>query len=231
MLFILCSFIPSFAAISNKLHNRSADLVRNRSSHPMDTSLNIYKNKLQNLRKIILFLCIAAFIFTLISCENEMSKIKVVAKTEDPPKMVADGFEMLYSDSSIVRFKLQTPELIWHDEAKDPYQEFPEGIKIVKYDSHMDVVSNITAQYAKYFINDDRFEAKNNVVAINQKGDTLKTEYLVWDNKKGKIYSDQFVKIIQKDQIFTGIGIEANQDFTSYHIKDLKGHIYIDMNK
>lgn len=197
----------------------------------MSTFSGIYKSKLTYFLRAVLVLFSVAFVLLLSSCENEMAKIKVVAKNEDPPKVVADDFEALFSDSTVIRSKLQTPKLIWHDEAKDPYQEFPEGIKMVKYDSHMNVVSSITAQYAKYFINDDRFEAKNNVVAVNQKGDTLKTEYLVWDNKKGKISSDQFVKIIQKDQIFTGIGIEANQDFTSYHIKDLQGHIYVDMNK
>lgn len=197
----------------------------------MSTSSDTYKRKLLNIPKVILFLFTITFVLFLSSCENEMAKIKVISKNEDPPRMVADDFEVLFSDSTVIRSKLQTPELIWHDDAKEPYQEFPEGIKITKYDSHMNVVSGITAQYAKYFINDDRFEAKNNVVAVNQKGDTLKTEYLVWDNKKGKISSDQFVKIIQKDQIFTGIGIEANQDFTSYHIKDLQGHIYIDLKK
>lgn len=197
----------------------------------MSTRADTYNSKKNMLRKIVFFLTGLAFTVILSSCENEIAKIKVVTKNEDPPKVVADDFEVLFSDSAVVRSKLQTPKLIWHDEARTPYQEFPEGIKIVKYDSHMNIVSSITAQYAKYFIDDDRFEAKNNVVAVNQKGDTLKTEYLVWDNKKGKISSDQFVKIIQKDQIFTGIGIEANQDFTSYHIKDLQGHIYVDMNK
>jgi LPS export ABC transporter protein LptC len=95
----------------------------------------------------------------------------------------------------------------------------------------MKVISNITAQYAKYFEADERWEAKNNVVAVNIKGDTLKTEYLVWDTRKGKISSDQFVKIIRKDQIITGIGLESNQDFSNYEIKNIKGHIYINVDK
>jgi len=175
-------------------------------------------------------LILLAFVI-LSSCENEISKIKVVAKTEDPPSMTANDFEMLYSDSTVIRFKMQTPKLIRHDDVKDPYTEFPDGVKIEKYDANMNIVSSITAQYAKNFDSDDRWEAKNNVIAVNQKGDTLKTEYLVWDTKKERIYSDQFVKIIQKDQIYTGIGFESNQDFTSYHIKNLQGHIYVNMNK
>ena len=103
--------------------------------------------------------------------------------------------------------------------------------RIEKYDAKMNVVSSITAQYAKNFTGDDRWEAKNNVIAVNLKGDTLKTEYLVWDTRKKKIYSDQFVKIIQKDQIYTGIGFESDQDFSSYHIKNLKGNMYVNVDE
>lgn len=166
-----------------------------------------------------------------ISCENKISNIKIYSKTEDLPSVTAEGFEMLYSDSTIIRFKLQTPELIRHDHEREPYTEFPKGVKIEKYDAKMNIVSSITAQYAKNFDADDRWEAKNNVIAVNIKGDTLKTESLVWDTRREKIYSDQFVKIIQKDHIFTGIGFESNQDFSDYQIKNLKGHLYVNVDE
>ena len=181
--------------------------------------------------EIPFFSFIVLLTMILVSCENEIAKIKTVTNTEDLPAITAEGFEMLVSDSSVIRSKLQTPQLIKHDNEKDPYIEFPKGMKIVEYDAKMNIVSSITAQYAKNFTGENRWEAKNNVVAVNLKGDTLKTEYLVWDTKKQKIYSDQFVKIIQKDQIFTGIGFESNQDFSSYHIKNLKGNMYVNVDK
>lgn len=188
------------------------------------------KTKFVMLREKTFFLFIVLLTLMLGSCENDISKIKTVVSTEEPPAIAAEGFEMLASDSSVIRFKLQTPELIYHKDEKDPYYEFPKGVKIVKYDAAMNVISSITAQYAKNFSSDDRWEAKNNVIAVNFKGDTLKTEYLVWDTAKKKIYSDQFVKIIQKDQVYTGIGFESNQDFSSYHIKNLKGNMYINVD-
>jgi LPS export ABC transporter protein LptC len=104
-------------------------------------------------------------------------------------------------------------------------------MKIEKYDSKMNIVSSITAEYAKNFDRDDRWEAKNNVIATNLNGDTLKTEYLVWDTKKQKIFSDQFVKFIRTDKTITGIGFESNQDFTEYKIKDIKGILYVNMDQ
>jgi len=194
---------------------------------------NFYSGKIKfaMLREKTFFLLIVLLSLIMGSCENEISKVKTIVSAEEPPAITADGFEMLASDSAVIRFKLQTPQLIYHKDEKDPYYEFPKGVKIVKYDANMKVISSITSQYAKNFASDDRWEAKNNVIAVNFKGDTLKTEYLVWDTAKKKIYSDQFVKIIQIDQTYTGIGFESNQDFSSYHIKNLKGNMYVNVDK
>jgi len=183
------------------------------------------------IQKITSVLLIVLPILMFVSCEKDTAKINKIASTEELPSGTAEGFEMLVSDSTIIRFKMQTPELIKHDNEKEPYSEFPKGVKITKYDAKMNIVSSITCLYAKHFDSDDRWEAKNNVVAVNIKGDTLKTEYLVWDNRKAKIYSDQFVKIIQKDQEFNGVGFESNPDFSVYSFKNLKGHIYVNVDK
>lgn len=177
---------------------------------------------------VFLTLMIACAMF---SCENEISKIKTITSTEVLPSITADDYEMLFSDSAVIQFKMQTPLFIRHDIEKDPYTEFPKGVKIEKYDRKMKIVSSITAEYAKNFDSDERWEAKTNVIATNLNGDTLKTEYLVWDTHRQKIYSDQFVKFIRKDKIITGIGFESNQDFTEYKIKNIKGILYVNMDQ
>lgn len=167
----------------------------------------------------------------LASCENDIEKVKNLSNSEDLPAIMAQGYEVLYSDSTVIRRKLQTPEMIIHRNQKEPYTEFPQGVAITQYDAQMNVVSYITSQYAKYYEAEERWEAKNNVIAVNLNGDTLKTEFLIWDLKKGKIFSDQFVKIIQKDQITTGTSFESNQDFTEYSFRNLKGQIYVDVQE
>ncbi len=68
---------------------------------------------------------------------------------------------------------------------------------------------------------------KQNVKLINVKGDTLSTEYLVWDEVKEKIYTDKFVKITTADQLIYGDGLVSNQNFTEYRITNVKGNIKI----
>jgi len=181
-------------------------------------------------QKVVLIFAFANML-VFVSCENEISKIKIYSNTEDPPSISAEGFEMLESDSTVIRLKVQAPELIQHDDGKSSYVEFPKGVKIEKYDANMNIISSVIASYAKNFSADDRWEAKNNVVAVNNIGDTLKTEYLVMDSKKKKIYSDKFYRIIRKDQEVTGIGFESNLDFTDYKFSEPSGYLDIDIEK
>jgi LPS export ABC transporter protein LptC len=70
-------------------------------------------------------------------------------------------------------------------------------------------------------------EVKYNVEVVNAKGDKLNTEHLIWDEQKKKITSDAFVKITTAKEIIMGKGLEANQDFTQYEIKNIQGIINI----
>ena len=66
---------------------------------------------------------------------------------------------------------------------------------------------------------------RKNVVVINEKGNQLNTEHLVWDEKQQKLLSNEFVKITTPDEIMYGTGFEANQDFSKYRIFNIKGTI------
>jgi LPS export ABC transporter protein LptC len=104
-------------------------------------------------------------------------------------------------------------------------------MQLVKFDENKNIIFSITADYAKQFIAEDKWEAKNNVIATNAQGDTLKTEHLIWEEKKEIIYTEEFVKIIRADQIITGIGFTSDQKLQNWKIKNPKGTIYVSVNK
>lgn len=164
-----------------------------------------------------------------LSCANKIEKIKEFSSGENMAGVEAENYEMIHSDSTIIRFKLITPKLIRFDKAEDPFIEFPEGVEIERYNEQMEQIASITSNYARLYEAESRWEAKNNVVAVNPQGDTLKTEHLIWEEKKGKIYSEQFVKIIRKDQVITGIGFESDQNLSNWKIKNPKGPLYIEV--
>ncbi len=165
------------------------------------------------------------------SCSNDIETIKALSSDEKRPAITADMFEMIVSDSTIITYKMKTPKLIRFEEENDPFMEFPQGVYIEQFDNKMKIVSSLSADYARWYEKEDRLEAKNNVVAVNAQNDTLKTEELIQDNKNGLIYSEQFVKIIRKDQIITGIGFESDQQMSNWKIKKPKGTLYIEVEE
>ena len=160
-------------------------------------------------------------------CENNIEKIKAFSSPENLPLQEATNFQTLFTDSGEVRFSLKAPKLLRYETDGKPFVEFPEGIELIKYDDNQNIISSITADYAKQFPSEDKWEAKNNVVATNLDGDTLKTEHLIWEEKAEIIYTEEFVKIIRPDQIITGIGFESDQTLENWRIKNPKGTIYV----
>ena len=167
----------------------------------------------------------AAILF--FGCENDIEQIKAFYSAENLPILEARNFETLVTDSGQVRYLLKAPKLFQFEDEGRNYIEFPEGMELVKYDENKNIISSITADYAKQFIAEDKWEAKNNVVATNAQGDTLKTEHLIWEEKKEIIYTEEFVKIIRADQIITGIGFTSDQKLQNWKIKNPKGTIFV----
>ncbi len=163
-------------------------------------------------------------------CENNIEQIKAFYSTENLPVLEAINFETLVTDSGQIIYSLKAARLLQFEDEGRNYIEFPEGMELVKYDAQKRIISTITADYAKQFVADDKWEAKNNVVATNAQGDTLKTEHLIWEEKKEMFFTEEFVKIIRADQIITGIGFTSDQKLQNWKIKNPKGTIYVSVN-
>ena len=176
---------------------------------------------------ISLFLII---LISFISCENDIAVVNSV--TGEAEKRLPDqsnkNAEFLYSDSAIVRAKLTTPQLD-HYAGKKPYFELPKGMNVVFFTIEKKEETKLTANYGIGYDNGnglEKMEAKGDVIVINVKGEKLNTEHLTWNAITKKIYTDDFVKITNKDQVIWGDGMEADQDFSDYQIKNVKGEIY-----
>lgn len=168
----------------------------------------------------------------LFSCQNKnIEQIKAFSHPPGSPEVIAENLDLFYSDSTIIRFRLKCPKLLIFQDEDEPYKEFPNGFQIEQFDQNRKITSSIEASYGKYYEKKELWEAKQNVVAVTEKGDSLKTELLFWDEKKEIIYSDQFVKIIQKEQIITGIGFESDLQMKKWKIIQPKGTVVIEVDK
>jgi LPS export ABC transporter protein LptC len=165
----------------------------------------------------------------LCSCENDIATIKALNEELNLPTQTGINVEVTYTDSGRVKGKIFTPELKRFLRENDPYYEFPKGIKVVFFDSNGGEESHIQANYALFYEKQELWEARNNVVARNEKtGEQLLTEHLFWNQKEEKIYSDQYTKIINADGTHNGDkGFEARQDLSKWKLKGSKGTVNV----
>lgn len=186
--------------------------------------MNVVKNY-----HIIIF-TISLFVFA--SCENDIEVINSVtsANEDQLPLETGKNVEMLYSDSAIVRARLTAPQMDRFSGKKN-FMEMPKGMLIIFYDEDKKEQNRLKADYGIVYDNGtgmDRMEAKRHVVVINEKGDKLETEHLVWNAATKKIYTEEFVKITTKEEVIWGDGLTANQDFSVYSILHPQGVIQVD---
>lgn len=143
------------------------------------------------------------------------------------PIQTAKDVEILYSTKGNVVFQLNAP-VLHRFQNEISYNEMPQGVEVKIFDSTMTVTTKLTANYAIDSTDVEKMEAKSDVVVVNEKGETLNTEHLVWDKKTEKITSDVHVKITTADQILMGDGLISNQDFSEYRILRPSGTLNID---
>lgn len=168
----------------------------------------------------------ALLVLSFLSCENDQSEIERVTVRRNGPAEEIRKLVTLYSDSGIVKVKVSAPVLRRYTDPR-PLTELPKGMNIDFFDDSLRVISHLSARYAVQDIRTKTWEARDDVVVVNRKGEQLNTEKLVWDEQKELLSSDRFVKITTAEEIIFGDGFEANQDFSRYRIFNVKGRITV----
>lgn len=159
----------------------------------------------------------------LFACENDMETINSFTTDESLPDEMARDIKVIYSDSGKILVELISP-LLTKYETDDPYMEFPDGIRLLFYDSAMNVKSELTADYGINRIKKKIMEVKGNVVINNfEKDEVLNTEHIIWDQKKREFYSNVFVKRTTKEDVIYGDGFTADESLTNYKLIHPRG--------
>lgn len=168
----------------------------------------------------------------LISCENDIRKVNLVSASDSIlPVSTVKNIDLIRSVSGKVVLQLTAPLLITY-EGDNPYSEFPKGLKIIFFDSLMNVTSQLTADYGINYEKRKIMEARSNVVVVNNnKNEQINTEKLVWDQVTHKISSDKFVKITTPEKVILGEGFESDERMEDYTIKRPRGTIVVNENE
>ena len=171
-----------------------------------------------------LFFVLCTLFFS--ACNNSLEEAKLIVSRANVNIEKGKDVQINYSDNGVVRIQASGPKATRFNTEK-PYLEFSEGIKILFYNSAREVESTLTAKHATAVENSHSMTARDSVVVVNNKGEVLNTDELIWDEGKKIIYSNSFVKISTKDEILYGNGMIANENFTDYTIKHITGTIKV----
>ncbi len=192
-----------------------------RQQHDLRTKFQLIQ--LKKVRELW-FSCLFLFALVLSGCVNDMDEVNAIVETEILPISVGDDVQIIYSDSALLKVILEAKHLE-RFLGEDPYLEMTNGVYVRFFNNQGAIESELRSNYAVSYEHSDIMEAKENVIVVNKKGETLNTEHLIWEKKTEMIRTDEFVKITTEDEVIFGHGLESNQDFTKYRIKKIKGTI------
>ncbi len=167
----------------------------------------------------ILFVLFAAIFF--ISCENDMKEVNEITRKPGPQAgEVVKQLDVVYTDSGQVKMHLMAPVMRHYNiNIKDPYEEFTEGVFIEFYNDKGEVKSTLKARFALRYDQSKKMEARDSVDVVNEKGERLKTNHLVWNEETRKIKTNGYVMITTpRETLYGKDGMEANEDFSEWEI-------------
>jgi hypothetical protein len=160
-----------------------------------------------------------------LSCEN---KEEIIPFTENDLKLEkTKEVEILYSDSAIVRIRIQAPALIFHLLASDPFQEFSEGIQIDFFNPQGKITSTLTADYAARYQSKKLTFLKKNVRWASINKEVMESPELTWNEETQNLYTNKFVVIATpKDTVFSQ-GFNADQSFNQIQMRAIDGSMEV----
>ncbi len=180
-----------------------------------------------NFHKSLLKAALISGCFFIAGCENSLEDIeKITSKRIGVEE--SKGVDIVYSLGEKTKARLSAPYMIRHQDTV-PYIEFTKTLHTDFYDDSLRIESKMDAHYGKYMETESKVYLRDSVVVFNVKGDTLYCNELYWDRSKPghEFYTDKPVRIRTASQIIDGDGLDAPQDFKSWHIINGRGLVRI----
>jgi len=138
----------------------------------------------------------------------------------DGPITSAMDIHILNSDSAVLRSEITAPKQL---EFANGDLQFPEGIDIQLFSLDGQLETTLRADRG-YFIRDKNlYKGEGNVQVKNlRKDQRLQTEEIFWNQAERKIYTEKFVTIQERQTLFNGTGMEADDGFSNYTLKKVR---------
>jgi len=161
----------------------------------------------------------------LFSCTNNSKKVSDFLAVKNVPIGEVRNINHVYKDSGSITSKLIAPFLKdYSNRKKHPYNEFPEGIKMISFENNGKDSVTITGDYALTYAKTLISEIYGNVVVINHtEKSKLETDQLFWDQNTDYFYSEKRFKLTTVSDTINGVGFESKKDLSKHLAKRVTG--------
>jgi len=183
------------------------------------------------LKTNIIFSIIGIFVL-LFSCNREVPPMNKAHKTDFPTRTIINA-NIINKDSGQISINLRSPLIEEYTLVDSPYTVFRKGVDLDFYEKGKDKPGFFKADWAKVSDATGIYEGRGNVIIVNEKGDSLKSEQLFWNKNKKTVYTSKEVYLISNkgDSLTAKNGLQASDDLQNYTLFNNKGYMYVEDNQ
>ena len=182
------------------------------------------------IKSTLVFGLISVFVL-LFSCKKELPPISK-KKVEFPTRTLINA-NIINKDSGRISGNLRSPLIEEYTTVDSPYTIFRKGVDLDFYQKGSVKPGYFQADWAKLSDVTGLYEGRGNVIIVNEKGDSLKSEQLFWNKKNKTVYTSKEVYLISKegDSLTAKNGLQATDDLETYTLFNNQGFKYVDDNQ
>lgn len=178
--------------------------------------------KLKKYKLIQIVMALAVTLF--FACESNFKQVQKINFVEFTPSGDADKVNLKYTDSGLIKVVLISPKMLDFATVSFPFTEFPKGIDVTLYDKNGQT-TRVTANYAVSYKSTSIIDLQGKVKIVSEKGQTLQTEQLYFDQKNEWFYTEKKFKFTDLKGTSSGQGIDFSKDFKIINSQRIMGEI------
>ena len=167
----------------------------------------------------------------LFSCKKELP-LTNKKKVEFPSRTLINA-NIINRDSGRISMNVRSPLIEEYTTVDSPYTVFRKGLDLDFYQKGQIKPGYFQADWAKLSDATGIYEGRGNVIIVNEKGDSLKSEQLFWNKKNKTVYTSKEVYLISSegDSLTAKNGLQATDDLESYTLFNNQGFKYVEDNQ
>lgn len=155
------------------------------------------------------------------ACENDLKKVQELSANQLNMNVdTIHGVDIIFSDSAKVKFRILSPLLLqYNSNTPKAYKLMPKTVNVIIFQDGAQA-GTITADTGMQNDADKNIQFRKNVIAKNDKGETFKSDELIWDQASKTVHSDKPVQItLANGDIMNGTGFVSDDKMKHWTLK------------